>query len=274
MLNGMSVFAENGDVLSINIPEGTNGLLVTEITGLDPVPVSLTSAAYGQLDGVQHQSSRRDSREITFNIVLQKAYVTASIESRRQWLYRWFVPNQELVLQFDDSMIGSVQIRGRVETVEAPMFSEHPFVNVSIVCDKPDFVSIVKSEQIAFFDETLALEYEGTVPTGIDFEILKWMSASTNTQLTNRPGSGLAQTMIFPGSIPASNLLQLSTTPREKQIRLQMPNGPITSALARLSTDSKWISLFPGTNTFSATTQTAASTKQYRISYFTRYGGL
>ena len=48
MLNGMSVFAENGDVLSINIPEGANGLLVTEITGLEPVPVSLTSAAYGQ----------------------------------------------------------------------------------------------------------------------------------------------------------------------------------------------------------------------------------
>ena len=274
MLNGMSVFAENGDVLSINIPEGTNGLLVTEITGLEPVPVSLTSAAYGQLDGVQHQSSRRDSREITFNVVLQKAYATASIESRRQWLYRWFVPNQELVLQFDDSMIGSVQISGRVETIEAPMFSEHPFVNVSIVCDKPDFVSIVKSEQTAFFNETLTLEYEGTVPTGIDFEVLSWTSASTNTQLSNRPGIGLAQAMIFPGSIDASRYLQISTTPREKQIRLRRSNGIIDPGLSRLSTDSKWITLFPGINSFTATTKTAASTKSYRLSYFTRYGGL
>ena len=274
MLNGMSVFAENGDVLSINIPEGTNGLLITEITGLDPVAVSLTSAAYGQLDGVQHQSSRRDSREITLSITIQKTYGTTSVEYRRHWLYRWFVPNQELTLQFDDSRLGSVQIKGRVETVSSPLFEKKPFMEISIVCDQPDFVAITKVERTALFNEDVLLDYEGSVATGVDVEVLKWANASSNTQFRNTPGVGIPQIMVFPGSIPANELLRFSTTPREKRIRLQKANGSITTALSRLATDSKWISLMPGDNTFKATTQTANTVKSYRISYFNRYGGL
>ena len=273
MLNGLSVFAENGEALHFTMPEAGNGYLIEEIEGLDPVPVSISSAAYGILAGSYYQSSRREERNIVLHIKLQKSWAETTVQERRQHLYKWFVPQQELRFQFTHSVIGTVIINGRVESIESPIFTKNPTVVVSILCNDPDFRSVSRNEHVFMVNVPYTIDYAGTIGTGFLIEATKWDVGAFSVIFSNRPGGGQTQNLIFPGTFYNNERLVVSTEDRNRYARYRTAEGVLKSALSRKTSDSVWLRLMPGVNTFTASASNSTA-KNILVSYYNVYGGL
>lgn len=283
MISGLSVLAENGSTIDFALPFGSDGYIIESITGLGPVPVTHVSTSYGQLDGDRHQHSRRGKRTITITIILDKSYYGKSVEDRRYYLDTFFVPKQELTLMFDEDRLGQVMIKGRVEDIDAPIFTRDPYYQVSIVCDSPDFSSSITMEHSIDLATTVigdstegevAIEYPGTVATGFVLEMTSWGgSSSANTIIRNRTGDGVSQNIQIAGSIAAGRRLRISTVERDKFAQYITSTGVVQPGLASLSNDSRWIQIMPGINTFRISTSAPAG-KVAEITYNVLYGGL
>lgn len=281
MLTGLSIVAENGDSLEIAMPGGSDGYLVESINGLGPVPVTHISTSYGQLDGENHQHSRRDKRTIELEILLTKDYYYTTIEDRRFFLDKWFVPKQALTFRIEDSRFGEVTTVARVEDVDSPIFTSDPYYQVTLVCENPDLVSSITMEQEIALAVTnigntageIEIHYTGTIATGFLLEMTKWTGGSSNTLIRNRPGIGRSQNILIPGTIPSGNRLRLSTHERNKFVQYLTPTGGIQPGLGTISNDSEWIKLQPGSNYIRVSTSSPAG-KLAKLTYNILYGGL
>lgn len=281
MFTGLSVVSENGETLDIDMPGGSDGYLIASISGLGPVSVTNISTAYGQLDGESHQSSRRDKRTIIIDIVLEKGYYGSSIEERRYYLDRWFVPKQELLFYIEESRFGTVSVSGRTEDIDSDIFTSDPHYTVTIVCENPNFASVLTTEHAISLEQTIVgentgeieIDYPGTIETGFLLEMTSWAGTSGNTIIRNRNGTGLSQNILIPGDITDGNRLRISTVDRNKFVQMISNTGGVSSALGAISNDSVWIKIKPGLNYLRVSTEDPAG-KEALISYNVLYGGL
>lgn len=278
MLTELSISTPTGDSLSLPIPSGSDGYLVTEIEGLDPVPVTMASSPYALLDGEYYHESRREKRNIILHIKLRKNYWSTTIDYRRNRLYSIFVPKQEITLIFNTPQNGNVTISGRVETINATMWTDEPVVIVSIICFNPDFRAInpVTATYAFSTSEYRTINYPGTVLSGVTVAVVDWetsSTSSTNTKFTNKIGNDTTQEMLFAASLGQWDRLSFCTVPGSKHARLTLQNNSVVSALSRLSATSTWLMLGPGLNSFLGTTNVIGSRK-YSVSYYPLYGGI
>lgn len=282
MLTELSISNSAGDSLSLPIPSGSDGYLVTEIEGLDPVPVAHATSTYAQLDGERYHASRREKRNIILHIKLKKNWWATTISYRRNRLYSLFVPKTEITLVFDTAETGLVYTVGRVETIDANMWTDEPFVIISILCFDPIFKSLTPTENTWVFSASTirAINYLGNIETGISVEVVDWeleATAASNTIFTSYVGSAWpysrTQIMSFSASLGQYDRLRFSSVPGEKYVKLKLVDNSIVSAINRLDTSSQWISLAPGANVFHATTSFIGARK-YKLSYYTLYGGI
>ena len=87
MLSQVEVLSDQGTSIILPIGEDRNGFYVKDIDGLDPVPASLSSSAFGQLDGEVEQGARREKRNIVLTVGLEPDYVTRTVSQMRRELY-------------------------------------------------------------------------------------------------------------------------------------------------------------------------------------------
>lgn len=165
MITELTITPEYGDSLTLSVPGPTDGYLVKEIEGLDPVPVSLASTTVASMEGEVYQSSRLEKRNIVLKIKLITNYAASSISARRNYLTSLFLAKKSVVLGFDRVDGEYVTIEGRIEDIEAPTSTEDPLVTISIICFNPDFVGSEEHFYEGQVDGTpVLLNYEGTVP--------------------------------------------------------------------------------------------------------------
>ena len=282
MLKGLSISALSGDSLSLPIPSGGDGYLVTEIEGLDPVPVALVSSTYAQLDGERYHSSRREKRNIVLHIKLQKNWWTTTVDTRRNRLYSLFVPNHEVLLTFDTPLHGLLSINGRVESIDTPMWTDEPMFVVSIICFDPIFRSATAVVNTFDFTGvgssiTRTLTYLGNIDAGVDISVVDWETNATSTDMIcfmNKHGNNSEEQLFITGTLAQWDRVSLSTVPGRKHVTKTVENGTSSSILNMLDlTESKWFKLGPGINTFKAWT-TEYTGRKYNISYNNLYGGI
>lgn len=273
MLTRVEVYTLQGALLALELRYPVDGIVLAEIEGLDPVKAILVSSSFAQMDGQQYHSSRRDFRNIKMKMILDPDYVNTSVRDVRTRLYNYFMPKQPVRLRFFMSEGLIVDINGRVETFETPLFSKEPEADISIICFDPDFfisTPIVLNGSTVNTTTETPIAYAGTVETGFIFELNINRSVS-EISLYMRSPDGSVNSMAISAAFLSGDKLTISTRMGSKSVTLLRSN--VTSSLLyALSAQSAWLELNPGTNYFRAYATGAAI--PYVMTYATRYGGL
>lgn len=274
MLTTVEVTNNQGSTLVLPIGEAVEGFYVADIDGLDPVKATLVSSSVAQQDGEQYQSSRREKRNVILKLGLEFGPRTGTIRDLRSTLYRYLMPKTEVRLRFyDDEVDYYVDIYGRVESADAPLFAKDPEATISLLCYDPDFydpLGIVLSGNSTSDTSEFATTYDGSVETGFVFKAMVNRDLPELT-IYNRTPDGTMTSLQFIGSLSAGDVLTISTVSGAKGAYLTRA-GSDSSVLYGVSPYSNWINLFPGLNYIRVYAEGAAV--PYTIEYTNKYGGL
>lgn len=274
MLTRVEVRTRQGTLLNLPLEDVDSGYVIEEIEGLDPVNATLVSSGFAGQDGEQYHSSRREKRNLKFKIKFEPDYVDNTVRSLRQNLYRFLMPKSEASLRFYDSDGSYVDIVGRVESNQAPIFTSEPGADVSLVCFNPDFIdpnpitqSATSTPDVMTFT---TVTYRGTVEAGVLFTVRPNRAISSFTIYHTSP-SNQTRSLDFTADLLAGDVVRISTVPGGKGATLTRANY-ISSLLYAISPQSYWLSLEQGDNRFRLALSGAAI--PYEIQYITRHGGL
>lgn len=282
LLRELNVTNSRGSLLGLPLEEPLGGFVVKDIEGLQPVKATLVSSSFANMDGEQYHSSRREARDIKIKLGLQPDYGVQSVKNLRDQLYKYFMPKTEIKMQFKmyDKFAESVldqffmlEITGRIEDFESPLFSRDPEVDINIRCFDPDFVNpipvIFEAETAADLTE-VEHEYIGNAETGIVFTIRPDRAIADFT-IYHRPPDETLRTVYFTYPLLAGDVLRISSIFGAKSVLLTRA-GVESSILYAQSPQSNWLELSEGVNKFRV--HTAGAPIPYDIEYTTKYGGL
>lgn len=273
MLTKVEVRTDQGVLLTLSMEDPSNGYIIEEIDGLDPVKATLVSSSFAQLDGQQYQSSRREARNLVFHLLLKSEYTEETARQLRKRLYAFFMPKANVNLRFfmADGLV--VNISGKVETFEADLFTEEPRADISIMCFNPDFVdqevTTISGSTTALEIETL-VEYDGEVETGVVFTLFVDRDIAAFT-IYHRPPDDQMRTLEFAGDLNPGDTLTISTVPGDKWARL-LRDGTTSSILYGISPYSNWIEFMPGDNHIRV--YALGDAVPFEFEYANKYGGL
>lgn len=275
MLTEVAITSDRGELLFLSLTESPEGYVVQEIEGLDPVKATIVSSSFANMDGEQYQASRREARNIVFRLGLVPDYAVGSVRDLRARLYKFFMPKSEVLMQFITDEMGVVEIRGRVETFNAPLFSANPIATISLMCFDPDFLAqtnktVEMLTASAGGASPYEIDYLGSVDTGVNIEFDVGGPLSNFKLLHNTP-SGVLRTMDFSASMINGDKVYIDTV-RGKKAATLISGGVGTPMLYGVSAYSDWIRLEPGLNNFQI--YIPGKTYPYRINYVERFGGL
>ena len=273
MITKIEARSPSGGLLSIELEDSSTGFIIKDVDGLDPVKASFVSSSYASMDGSQYQASHREARNLLLKIDLDPDYSTTSVYDLRKTLYNYFMPKSEVELRFYlDSGI-TVNLNGRVETFESPLFVRDPTVTIGLLCFDPDFIDLtptVVSESTVDDQTNFTVSYDGTVDTGTLFELAIDRTLSEFTIYHQTP-DGTLKTIDFAGSFVAGDVLKVSSVRGDKYVILNR-GGTDSYVLYTKSPQSGWLELQNGSNLLRVYAVGAAI--PFTITYYTRYGGL
>lgn len=275
MLKNVDISNAQGGFISLQLQDTSSGIVVKSIDGLDPVKATMVSSSFTNMDGEQYHSSRRDKRNIILTLGLDPEFTSMGVRELRQYLYSVMMPKSPVNLAFYDTDGTFTLIDGRVESMESPMFTEDPEVQVSILCFNPDFVDpnpvVVSGSSTTTRTETL-IHYNGTVETGV-LVTVKANAATSAISLDLRSQGRALQNAFTDTTLASGSSLLISSVPGDKYVRLRAADSSESSALQAYSPFSAWLTLWPGDNyfMFQNSVSTAAS---WSMQFINRYGGL
>jgi hypothetical protein len=262
-----------GALLAFQLDDVSSGFVVSDIEGLDPVKATLASSSFASLEGARFQSGKRETRNIKLTIELKPNFTFDTVRDLRSRLYGFFMPKTEVNLQFYDSDGLEVDIWGRVESCETPLFSKEPEVAISIICYDPDFIDeqSVELAGATTDDETeMLIDYEGTVETGIVLTLHVDRSIGEFT-IYHRPPDGTLRSFDFSALLFDTDVVEISTVPGDKYVTLTRDS--VESFLLRaVLPQSDWIQLLPGENYLRVYCE--GTSMPFELTYTPRYGGL
>lgn len=272
MLYKVEARTPRGDLLTLLLDDISTGYIVAEINGLDPVKASIVTTKFGNSRGAAYQSSTLPERNITLTLEYDKFHQD-DVETLRNRLYPFFISGQEVSLRFYMESGLMVDIDGYSESMESPLFVQDPKAEISIICPEPDFIATTPTVITGMFTSDGSpryIDYDGTAPTGMLFEVNVTSPITDLTFYQNAPNGDL-YSMEFAGSLIVGDKLTISTVEGDKFVTLKRA-GVDSSALYGISPQSKWLQLEHGTNAlrvYSGITGSPVS-----ITYTGVYGGL
>jgi len=262
-----------GALLTLELQDISDGIVLEDVEGLGPVKATIVSSSFAQQDGEQYHSSRREKRNITFKLRFRPDYGTTTVRTLRHRMYKFFMTKTPVSLRFYDTEGPEVDIVGRVEECEPTIFAKEPGMDISILCFEPDFVDLdvvtLSGNTTASTTET-PVTYDGTVETGVLFTLNVNRTLSEFT-IYHRPPDGTLRSMDVQAPLVTGDVVKISTVPGNKYATLTR-TGSTTSALDYVSPQANWMELEQGDNHIRVYADGAAV--PYTIEYNTRYGGL
>jgi hypothetical protein len=274
MLTKVEVRNPQGALLSLSFVDLDSGLLVQDITGLDPVKATISTSEFATIDGQQYQSSRREARNIVLQIGLEPDYETGeTMFDLRNQVYGFFMPKSQVALRFYTVEGLEVDTLGRVESCETSIFSQEPAIDISVICFDPDFLD---ADGTTISDETtggtgeLLIDYDGTVGTGVKLN-LELDRDIGEFALYHRTPDGQIRILEFSEPLLTGDVVEINTVKGEKGATLTRStvDSPITRAI---TPQSVWTQLQPGANYIRV--YVVGPGIPFTLSYVTRYGGL
>ncbi len=273
MLTKVEVRTSQGNLLVLPMEDILDGLLIEEILGLDPVKATLVSSSFAGLDGEQYHSSKRDPRNIKLKLALEPDFAIDTAQDLRNRIYDFFMPKSEVSLRFFMASGLVVDITGRVETCEAPQFTQEPVADISVMCFNPDFAALnsVKVSGVTVSSNTeTGIPYPGTVETGVVFT-LKPNRPLNEFSIYHNPPNGNVRMLEFATALVAGDVLTISTVTGDKGATL-LRNGVGIPVLYGISPQSSWLELEKGNN--GLTVYAVGTPIPFDIEYVAKYGAL
>jgi Phage tail protein len=273
MLTMVTVDNLQSGTLLLPLMDSSGGYSVKDIQGLDPVKASLISSKLAQMDGAQHQHSRREPRNILMKLGFEPDYVTSTVDSLRSNLYQYLMPKDVVTfaLYKDDILFGTTE--AYVESCENNMFTADPEIDISLICYDPDFYAPAETELANWSTtsgiSTHTIDYNGTSDTGVIFS-LTFPEPATEIRLYNTRPDQVLDVLILTGEFLVNDVLTVNTNPGKKAVTVTRAGLPIPS-LYFLDRTSSWISLKKGNNLFRA--HYSGTVIPYTLKYTARYGG-
>lgn len=277
MLTKVEISTDQGATLELLLGDPSNGYLVKEIEGLDPVKATIVSSSRATMDGEQYQSSRRESRNILLKLGLDADQTTETVRTLRKRLYSYLMPKSNVRLRFHveegdgDDLI--VDIYARVESFDSPSFTKEPEATISLICHQPDFyvpTPVVLSGMTVADSTEFIIDYEGSVETGILISMLLERDLSEFV-VHHRPADGSNRSLQFSEPLLAGDILDISTVSGQKGA-IRTRGGLPESVLYGVSPYSNWITLFPGPNAIRVYSEGAPV--PFLIEYTTKIGAI
>lgn len=272
MLTNVEVITRSGKRMDLPLDE-SSAYFVKDIEGINPVQATLVSSSFALMDGSQYHSSRRENRNIVIKLALMLGGEESASQLRSQ-LYGFFMPKMEVRLRFFVEGMQPVDIIGRIETFEAPMFTQEPEATISIICFKPDFFTtkIQRFFGMSTSDtsDLSTIDYEGSVETGLSL-IFKPSHDIRSFVFQNLTPGGENRIMEFEMDLKTNDIVTINTVAGEKSVMLTR-GGSDASVLYGVSPYSDWINLYPGENQIQV--KSLGSPMPYTIEYTTKFGGL
>lgn len=267
---------EGGEPLALPLQDISSGYSIQNIIGLDPVKATLVSTSFANLDGEQYQSARRDKRNIVFTLGYEPDFVSTTVRKLRNNLYSYFMPKADVWLRFymdDEDNEPPVDIQGKIESFDSPLFAKDPVVTISVLCFDPDFYVdgpvTITGNTVPDATETL-VEYTGTVETGFLFTLSPTAPVSSFS-IYNRTPDGNTRSLDFTSALAAGDILEISTVTGAKGAEITT-GGNGSPILYGISPYSDWVKLYPGDNFIRIYADGVP--QPFTIEYNTRYGGL
>jgi hypothetical protein len=273
VLTAVDITNSRSDTLHLSLVDTSNGYSIRDIEGLDPVDATLTTSSMAQVDGAQPQNAQRGQRNITFKIGLEPDFATNSVQSLRSDLYNYLITKAIVQMGFyiDDELF--VVTTGQVETFANTLFSADPEVDISILCNDPDFYDTsMDSFSLSTVTDTTntVFNYEGTSNTGIIFT-LNVNATMSGFVINNTAPDNSIQKMSISGSFLSGDIVIVNTIPGSKQVTLTRA-GVTASILYDMDPTATWIELQRGNNTFWVSSAVAAV--PYTVTYTAKYGAI
>jgi hypothetical protein len=275
MLYKVEVRTERGALLTLPMEDISDGFIIEEIQGLDPVKATIVSSGFAQLDGEQYQSSRREKRNIIIKLALAPDFVDTTMQGLRNTLYNFFMTKSVVKLRFYSVDQPVMAIEGRVESFDAPKFAKDPTATISILCLDPDFTNTAlqtfSGTTVGSTLET-TIQYDDTVDTGFLFKLLVNRTMSDFT-IYHRPPNASLRSLEFTSITPlvAGDVVNINTQPGNKYATLSH-SGSSASVLYSVSPQASWPSLYPGGNKLRIFAEGVGV--PYTIEYTEKFGGL
>lgn len=273
MINLIEVRTDRGLVLSLPMFDPTEGLYIQNVDGLDPVDATLVYSSMANQDDEQEQSSKRVKRNIILQLGYQPDYANTTIKKLRDRLYGFFMPKSQVRLRFYSDDMPTVEIVGRVEKMNAPLFTKDPNATISILCAKSSFVGL---DTLQFGGNTtsgtteLQRTYDGSIETGGLFRILPNRDMG-GFSIINRLPDDSVQTQDFVFPLQNGDILEINSVNLNKSARLTR-GGATGSVLYGISPYSQWLNLYPGVNKLRVAATGGAV--PFTFTYANKYGGL
>lgn len=278
MLAKIQVTNRQGNLLTLPFDDVENGLIVEEISGLDPTKATLVSSSIAGQDGTQHQSSKREARDIVIKLALEADYVNTTVKSLRQRLYNYFMPKTQVTLRFYEDLGSYVDIVGIIESFDSPLFTPEPEATISIHCDDPDFFDpspfTVSGLSVSGSTGMTNVAYMGSVETGFLFT-MNLDRNLTGFSIVHQVPNGDTYSLDFypPTTLLAGDRVTISTISGTKGATLRRASVD-SSLLYAVSPTSKWLELEPGVGNNLIRVSAPAAGIPWNIQYVTRHGGL
>lgn len=138
--------------LVLDSPE-KSGIAIASIDGLGGAKATINMREGASYDGALYNSSRLETRNITFGLYPYGD----DIEASRHKIYKYFSTKNGVELIFNTNS-QTLSIMGYVESCEASIFSEQEEVQVSIICPDPLFSKVGEMSKSTF--SALVNEFE------------------------------------------------------------------------------------------------------------------
>lgn len=254
------------------------------ITGLTPGAASLNFSTVGTNDGSIYNSGRNENR----NIVLQIEPLR-NIEKNRIALYKVFRKKQLCEFYFKNGS-RDVFIEGYVENIDGDLFEESQSIQVSIICNQPNFKAL--EETVTDISSVVPLfTFPFTIPAdGIEFSIIE-KAVEKNVYNEGDTESGLLIELRAVGDVSNPTIydeagnsfgikidmlegdkIVINTNKGEKAVTLYK-DGVATNIINKVYPSPTWFTLQPGDNVFMYSAENP-DLLQIVFKHFTQYEGV
>lgn len=274
MLQTVDLTNEQGLSMTLSLPDISSGFVVQGIDGLDPVKATIVTSPFAGQDGSQYQTSRRENRNIIFKLGVEANYSAGSVQTLRKKLMGFFMPKSLVHMRFHRLGAPTVDIWGRVESFDFPIFAKEPQATISLISVDPDFydpnqLSVPGNTTTSTYK--MPIDYDGDVETGFEFILMPDRPLADGFIIEHQPADLTLRMLEFDAPLGAGDELLISTVSGSKGATLYTNSGS-RSVLYGVSPYSDWINLFPGRNLIRVYAEGAAI--PYIIRYTNKFGGL
>ena len=254
------------------------------ITGLTPGIASLNFSTVGTNDGSIYNSGRKENR----NLVLQIRPLR-DVERSRISLYKVFKLNGLCEFYFKNGS-RDVFIEGRVEYVEGDLFELGQSIQVSIICNDPDFKAMEEtvtdiSSVVPLFTFPFAISAEGiefsVIEKAVEKNVYNYGDTESGLLIELRAIGEVSNPVIYDEAgnsfgikidMVAGDKIIINTTKGNKSVTLYK-DGEETNIINKVIPGPTWFILQPGDNVFSYSAVNP-DLLQIVFKHFTRYEGV